>query len=49
MLTLSEEEKAKGVATVSSGNHGSSVSYAASLLGIKKPILLFLNQRPKVK
>ena len=34
MLTLTAEEAAQGVATVSSGNHGSSVSYAASLLGI---------------
>ncbi len=36
MLGLSKEEKDSGVATVSSGNHGSSVSYAAKLLGIKK-------------
>ena len=27
MLTLTEEEKERGVATVSSGNHGSSVAY----------------------
>ena len=35
MMTLTDEEKQKGVATISSGNHGSSVSYAASLLGIE--------------
>ena len=35
MMTLTPEEIRRGVATVSSGNHGSSVSYAASLLGIK--------------
>ena len=35
MLTLTAEEAAQGVATVSSGNHGSSVSYAAALLGIQ--------------
>lgn len=34
MLTLTDEERAKGVATISSGNHGVAVSYAASLLGI---------------
>jgi len=35
MMTLTPEEIQRGVATISSGNHGSSVSYAASLLGIK--------------
>ena len=35
MMTLTEEERSKGIATISSGNHGSSVSYAASLLGIQ--------------
>lgn len=35
MMTLTDEEKNRGVATISSGNHGSSVSYAASLLGIE--------------
>ena len=36
MLTLTEEEKKRGVCTISSGNHGISISYAASLLGIEK-------------
>ena len=36
MLTLTDEEKARGVATVSSGNHGTSVAYAARMLGIEK-------------
>jgi len=32
---LSEEEKLKGVITASTGNHGQSVAYAASLFGVK--------------
>ncbi|MCP1133767.1 threonine/serine dehydratase [Paenibacillus polysaccharolyticus] len=35
IMTLSEEEKKRGVAAISSGNHGSAVSYAASILGIR--------------
>lgn len=49
MLTLSEEEKEKGVATISSGNHGSSVAYAASLLGIKNVVIIVSNMTPKSK
>ena len=49
MLSLSEEEKAKGVATVSSGNHGSAVSYGASLLGIKKAIVIVPENTPQSK
>ena len=40
MLTLTAEEAARGVGTVSSGNHGSSVSYAASLLGIENAVVI---------
>ncbi|WP_339317594.1 threonine/serine dehydratase [Paenibacillus sp. FSL R10-2734] len=40
MMTLTEEEKNCGVAAISSGNHGSSVSYAASILGIKNVIVI---------
>lgn len=49
MLTLTEEEKECGVATVSSGNHGSSVSYAASLLGIDKVIVIVPEITPQSK
>lgn len=49
MLTLSEEEKEKGVATVSSGNHGSSVAYAANLLGIKKVKIYVPTSTPESK
>ncbi|WP_262495775.1 threonine/serine dehydratase [Paenibacillus sp. B2(2019)] len=40
MMTLTEDEKNCGVAAISSGNHGSSVSYAASILGIKNVIVI---------
>ncbi|MBM6614574.1 threonine/serine dehydratase [Desemzia sp. RIT804] len=49
MLTLAPEEKSKGVATISSGNHGSSVSYAASLLGIEKAKVIVPETTPKSK
>ena len=49
MLTLTEEEKQKGVATISSGNHGSSVSYAASLLGISNAKVIVPETTPKSK
>ncbi len=40
LLSLSEEERSRGVMTVSSGNHGRAVSYVASRLGIQATILL---------
>lgn len=49
MLTLTEEEKQKGVATISSGNHGSSVSYAASILGIGNAKIIVPETTPKSK
>ena len=49
MMTLTDEEKARGVATVSSGNHGSSVSYAASLLGIENAKIIVPKATPKSK
>ena len=49
MLTLTEEEKQKGVATISSGNHGSSVSYAASLLGISNAKVIVPETTPKAR
>lgn len=49
MMTLSPEEIEKGVATISSGNHGSSVSYAASLLGIKNAKVIVPETTPQSK
>ncbi len=49
MLTLSEEEKARGVATVSSGNHGTSVAYAARMLGIERAEIIIPGPAPKAK
>ena len=40
MLTLSHEEKQRGVVAVSGGNHAQAVSYAASVLGIDAVILM---------
>ena len=49
MLTLTDEEKARGVSTVSSGNHGSSVSYAATMLGIEKAEIIVPATAPQSK
>ena len=49
MLSLTEEEKARGVAAVSSGNHGSSVAYAAQLLGIDKAVIVVPGCTPRSK
>lgn len=49
MLSLTEEEKQRGVATISSGNHGSSVSYAASLLGIENAVVIVPETTPQSK
>lgn len=49
MLTLTPEERRRGIATISSGNHGSSVSYAASLLGIANAKVIVPETTPKSK
>ncbi|MEY8597250.1 threonine ammonia-lyase [Mammaliicoccus lentus] len=49
MLTLNNEEKKSGVATISSGNHGSSVSYAATLLGIRNVKIIVPESTPQSK
>ena len=49
MLSLSDEERKKGVATISSGNHGSSVSYAASLIGIENAVVIVPETTPQSK
>ena len=40
MLSLTDDEKARGVITVSSGNHGRAVSYIAKRLGINAVICM---------
>jgi len=49
MTSLSETEKESGVAAISSGNHGSSVSYAATLLGIKNVVIIVPENTPQSK
>lgn len=49
MLTLTHEEKEKGVATISSGNHGVSVSLAASFLGIENAMIVVPANTPQSK
>jgi len=49
MMTLTEEEKVSGIAAVSSGNHGISVSYAASILGIKNAKIIVPHNTPQSK
>lgn len=48
ILTLSDEDRAKGIIASSSGNHALGVSYAAHMLGIKATIVLPTNA-PQVK
>lgn len=40
MLTLTEDERRRGAGTVSSGNHGSSVAYAGSMLGVLATVIV---------
>jgi len=49
MLTLDDIERAAGVGTISSGNHGSSVAYAASLLGIETAKVIVPCTTPRSK
>lgn len=49
MSTLTEVERQRGVATISSGNHGASVSYAAKLLGIKNAKVIVPETTPQAK
>lgn len=49
MMTLSDEQKEKGVATISSGNHGVSVSYAAHLLNIEHALVIVPETTPESK
>ena len=49
MLSLTEEERQRGVGAVSSGNHGSSVAYAAQMLGIDKAVIIVPECTPQSK
>jgi threonine dehydratase len=49
MMTLTKEEMSQGVAAISSGNHGSSVSYAASILGINNVKIFVPKTTPQSK
>lgn len=48
MLTLSDEERARGIIASSSGNHAQGVAYAARLLGVKV-VLVLPENAPKTK
>lgn len=48
ILSLSEEEKNRGVATFSTGNHGMAVAYVAKKLGIDA-VVCISNRVPKAK
>ena len=48
LLTMGEEERARGVITASAGNHAQGVAYHASRLGIRAQIIMPL-QTPLVK
>lgn len=49
LTSLSEEEKERGVVAISSGNHGSAVSYASELLGIEESIVYVPKTTPRSK
>jgi threonine dehydratase len=48
LLNLSSEEKARGVATASAGNHGQAVAYCSQKLGFSAKIVVPINT-PKIK
>lgn len=49
MLSLTAAQREAGVGTVSSGNHGSSVAYAAQLLGIENAVVIVPEATPQSK
>ncbi len=49
LLSLSDEERERGVVAVSSGNHGISVSYAAKQLGIRQVKIFVSQTTPPIK
>lgn len=46
MMTLSDDEKEKGIITASAGNHGLGVAYASEILGIRSRIVLPVTASP---
>ncbi|MDR2585828.1 MAG: pyridoxal-phosphate dependent enzyme [Prevotellaceae bacterium] len=46
LLSLTEEERKRGVVCASSGNHGQAVTYAAKLLGIHAKVVMPVNANP---
>lgn len=46
ILSMTDEERAKGIIASSSGNHAQGVAFAARLLGIKATIVLPTNAPP---
>lgn len=49
ITSLTKEEKEKGIAAISSGNHGAAVSYASNLLGIENVTIYVPTTTPKSK
>lgn len=49
MTKMTDEEKRQGVGTVSSGNNGGAVSYAAKMLGIDNVVVIVPECTPKKK
>ena len=49
MTVLTDDERKRGVATISSGNHGASVAYAAKLLGIDRALVIVPSNAPLSK
>jgi threonine dehydratase len=49
LSSLTNDERARGVVVVSSGNHGAGVSYAARLLGIENAKVFVPETAPKAK
>ena len=48
VLSLGDEEAAKGVITESSGNHGQAVARAARIRGIKAHVVMVCPQRRSI-
>lgn len=49
MLSLAPAERERGVATISSGNHGAAVSYGAKRVGIEKAVVIVPETTPQAK
>ena len=46
LLTLSDEERARGVSTVSAGNHAQAVAWAATSAGVSSTVVMMENASP---